>query len=162
MKPRNFNEMYLCELAEMWSVEAQMAENLDLFAGQATDGALGELINSHRATTADHRDRLSKLLEAHGADPGIHSDGSMVALISEAEKWADMVDDDALRDAGLIASLQRMKHYEMAVFGTLANWAERLGHQKDKQALAAILKDDKATDARLSEIAELTVNQASV
>lgn len=158
MNPLTFQDMYLSELAEMRSVEKQMAENLDLFADQATDGALGTLIRSHRAATAKHRDSLSDLLNAHGADPDGHRDGSMSAMISEAEKWADMVEDDALRDAGLIASLQRMEHYEIAVLGTLASWAEILGHQSDARALHTILEDDKATDARLSEIAEHAVN----
>lgn len=161
MNPSNFHELYLSELAEMRSVEAQMAENLDVFADQATDTDLGKLIRSHKASTAKHRDRLSELLESHGVPPDAHADSSMRALISEAEKWADMVGDATLRDAGLIASLQRMEHYEIAVLGTLASWAERLGHQSDAQALAAILEDDKETDARLSEIAEQAVNRVA-
>jgi ferritin-like metal-binding protein YciE len=161
MNPKTFDEMYVTELAEFRSVEEQMAENLDVFADQATDAALVELIRSHRAMTAKHRDRLSEMLEAHGERPDAHSDGSMSALVSEAEKWAGMVDDPALRDAGLIASLQRMEHYEIAVAGTLARWAESLGHQSDARALASILEDDKATDARFSEIAEHAVNPVS-
>lgn len=161
MNPRTFDEMYLSELAELRSVEAQMAECLDAFADRASDDELRALIRSHRATTVDHRDRVRDLLEAHGATPDAHADGSMEALISEADKWAGMVEDAALRDAGLIASLQRMEHYEIAVAGTLASWAERLGHEADARVLAAMLEDDMATDARLSEIAENAVNRVA-
>jgi ferritin-like metal-binding protein YciE len=44
----------------------------------------------------------------------------MQAIVREAEKWARMVQDPDLRDAGLIASAQRVEHYEIAVYGTLA------------------------------------------
>lgn len=158
MSPKDFHEMYLSELSEMRSAEAQMAEKLDALADKAKNTALSELIKSHKAMTEKHRNRLTEMLETHGAVPDVHSDGSMSALISEAEKWAAMVEDEALRDAGLIASLQRMEHYEIAVFGTLAQWAESLGHQSDARSLASILNDDKETDDRLSAIAKQLVN----
>lgn len=161
MTPQTFQDMYVSELAELRSGEAQMAENLDVFAAHATDTALGDLIRAHRGATAKYRDRLSELLASHGADPDAHSDGSMSRLISEAEKWAEMVEEGALRDAGLIASLQRIEHYEIAVLGTLASWAERLGHENDAQALRAILRDDKETDARLTAIAVDAVNRVA-
>ena len=161
MNPQNFHDMYISELAEMRSVEAQMAASLDTLADHATEPALGDLIRSHRATSAEHSDRLADLLRSHDVAPDAHSDSSMATLISEAGKWADMIEDGALRDAGLIASLQRMEHYEMAVLGTLASWAERLGHKTDATTLSEILEDDKKTDARLTEIAEEAVNRAA-
>lgn len=161
MIPMNFQDLYISELSEMRSVEDQMAKSLATFADQASDTDLGDLIRSHRDTTEQHRDRLADLLRAHDADGEVHSDGSMAALISESGNWANMIEDDALRDAGLIASLQRMEHYEMAVLGTLASWADRLGHKHDAATLTSILEDDKVTDARLTEIAEGAVNRAA-
>ena len=78
----------------------------------------------------------------------------MHAILSETDKWADMIKDGHLKDAGLIASLQRMEHYEIAVLGTLAHWAGKLGFDQDASVLSRILEQDKATDAHLSEIAE--------
>jgi ferritin-like metal-binding protein YciE len=39
----------------------------------------------------------------------------MQAMINEAEKWAGMVKQSPLRDAGLVASAQRVEHYEIAL-----------------------------------------------
>lgn len=161
MKPRSFQELYLSELVEMRSVEAQMAESLGSLAERATDKALSEFIRSHKTMTEAHRDRIGALIEDHGRKPGAHVDGSMASLIEEARKWAETLEEGAVRDAGLIASLQRLEHYEIAVLGSLASWAQRLGHRQDASTLGDILAEDKETDARLTEIAEEAVNRAA-
>ena len=63
-----------------------------------------------------------------------------------------------LRDAGIIASAQRVEHYEIAVYGSLATWAKQLGLEEDLQALLAILEEEKRTDERLSRLAKRVVN----
>jgi ferritin-like metal-binding protein YciE len=38
----------------------------------------------------------------------------MEALLNETEKMLSLLEDDNLRDAGLIASAQKLEHYEIA------------------------------------------------
>jgi ferritin-like metal-binding protein YciE len=82
----------------------------------------------------------------------------MQAMLQEAEKWASMVQDQNLRDAGLIASAQRVEHYEIAVYGSLATWAKQLGLDDDLQVLLAILEEERRTDERLSRLAKRMIN----
>ena len=77
----------------------------------------------------------------------------MEAILAEAKRWAAMVEDRDLRDAGLIASAQRVEHYEIAVYGTLATWAKQLGLQEDLRILLEILDEEKRTDDNLTELA---------
>lgn len=103
------------------------------------------------------------LLRDHGAtEEEGHHDASMHAIIDEADKWAHTIAERGLRDAGLIASLQRMEHDEIAVPGTLASWAGKLGHDRDASVLTAILDEDRFADARLTVIAEEDVNPAAL
>lgn len=81
----------------------------------------------------------------------------MQSLLQEAEKWAGMVKDPNLRDAGLIASAQRVEHYEIAVYGSLATWAKQLGWEQDLQALLG-LEEEKQADEKLSALAKRVVN----
>ena len=162
MTVKDFRELYLAELDELRSVEAQMAEHLDRLAGQATDPNLSREIEMHQARTVAHRDRLDALLEGHGGRPKGHDDAAMHAIIDESGKWVGMIADGALKDAAMIASLQRMEHYEISVLGTLSQWARMLGHDNDATVLAAILDEDKQADARLSTIADETVNPAAL
>ena len=71
---------------------------------------------------------------------------------------ASLVQDRDLRDAGLIASAQRVEHYEIAVYGSLATWAKQLGLDEDVQALLAILEEEKRTDERMSMLAKRMIN----
>ena len=70
-----------------------------------------------------------------------------------------MVSDRDCRDAGIIASAQRVEHYEIAVYGTLATWARQLGMHEDARVLHAILEEEKAADENLSRLAEQRVNR---
>jgi hypothetical protein len=59
-----------------------------------------------------------------GANSGDRPDQSMQAMIREAEK-TNTIRNPRLRDAALIASAQRIEHYEIAIYGTLATWKNR-------------------------------------
>ena len=61
-------------------------------------------------------------------------------------------------DAALIASAQAVEHYEMTRYGTLIAWAKQLGRDDCAAVLAENLKEEKAADDKLSEIAERKVN----
>ena len=82
----------------------------------------------------------------------------MQAMIREAEKWANMVEAPDLRDAELVASAQRVEHYEIAVYGSLATWAKQLGLNDDLRALLANMEEEKRTDETLSGLAKRVVN----
>ena len=82
----------------------------------------------------------------------------MQAIVREAEEWARMVQDPDLRDAGLIASAQRVEHYEIAVYGTLATWAKQLGLDEDERTLHANLGEEKRTDETLTRLAKQVIN----
>jgi ferritin-like metal-binding protein YciE len=57
-------------------------------------------------------------------------------------------------DAGLIACAQAVEHYEMARYGALSAWAEQLEMEEAGELLEETLDEEKATDERLSELAE--------
>jgi ferritin-like metal-binding protein YciE len=63
-----------------------------------------------------------------------------------------------LRDAAMIASAQRIEHYEICVYGTLATYAKGLGLPEDKKILGSILEEEKAADEALTDIATGIVN----
>ena len=64
----------------------------------------------------------------------------------------------AVRDAGLIACAQRVEHYEIAGYGTVARYAQVLGHQQHLEALRVTENEEKATDRELTALAD-AINQ---
>jgi ferritin-like metal-binding protein YciE len=158
MNVDDFREMYVAELQELHSVEDQLVQALPKMAELVQNPQLKEAIRSHLDETRSQRDRLDDLLRRHGADVREHQDGSMQAILREGERWAKMVSDPDLRDAGVIASAQRVEHYEIAVYGTLATWAKQLGLSQDQQTLHDILEQEKRADEKLTELAKRVVN----
>jgi ferritin-like metal-binding protein YciE len=158
MNVDSFRDMYIAELQELRSVEEQLIEALPRMAEMASHAELKLAIRSHLEETRAQQARLDAILTRHGAEPREHVDQAMQAMLKEAEKWAGMIQDQDLRDAGLIASAQRIEHYEIAIYGSLATWAKLLGLEDDLQALLSNLEEEKQTDDKLTGLAKRMVN----
>lgn len=155
----DFESLYLTELQELRSAEAEILEAMPAIIDRATHPQLKDAMEAHAAETRAQLKRLDRILSDHRVDPVEHRDGTMRTILAEAERWSDMIDDPDLRDAGLIASAQRVEHYEIAVYGSLATWAKQLGFYDDFESLLDILEEEKRADGLLSEVAKQVVNR---
>jgi len=158
MNIEKLKDLYIAELQEARSVEAQLSDALPKMKDAASAADLKQAIETHLGETLSQLERVEEILQRHGAEARAHSDQSMQTIVGEADKWAGMVDDPACRDAGLIASAQRIEHYEIAVYGTLAAWAKQLDLEEDAETLRTILAEEKAADDTLTGLAKGDVN----
>ena len=159
--PTNLRDIYLAELQELRSAENLMTQALPRLASRATNSALAGMLNGDIEETRSHCERLDTILARHGGESEEHRDQSMGTLLAEAQKWAAMIDDAKSRDAALIASAQRLQHYEIAIYGSLVTWARQLGYQDDLPVLLEILEEEKDADRKLTELATNQVNPAA-
>lgn len=158
----SLKELYTAELQETRSLEEQLLDALPRLESKATDPSLKEALSGHLNETRTQLRRIEEVLARHGAGARQHTDQSMTTLIAEADRWVGMIGDSSLRDAAIIASGQRIEHYEIAVYGTLAAWAKQLGLEEDLKTLLAVLEEEKEADTKLTELAKREVNpQAS-
>jgi len=162
MEISNFKNMFLAELQEIASVEDQLADALLRMAAAASHPALKRALIHHRAETETQKLRLETILHKHGADPAAHVDQAMQALIAETRKMLAMLGTDDLRDAGLIASAQRIEHYEIAVYGTAAALAGQLDLRDEQKILHLSLEEEKRFDVLLTQLAKREVNPDAV
>ena len=114
MQIANFKEMYIAELQELVSMEGQVGEALKRAAELASHASLKDLFKKHRLETLQQADQVRSILEKHGGNAQAHTDQAMQALIAEADKMAGILKGNDLRDVGLIASAQKLEHYEIA------------------------------------------------
>ncbi len=162
MEISNFKDLYLAELQELASVEAQLADALLRMAGAATHPTLKRVLIHHRAETETQAARLETILLKHGADPTAHTDHAMQAMITETKKMITMLKGDDLRDAGLIASAQKIEHYEIAAYGTAAALAGQLNLRDEQKMLHLSLEEERQADLLLTELAKREVNRHAV
>jgi ferritin-like metal-binding protein YciE len=158
MEINNFKDMYIAELQELESVESQLADALLRMAGAAAHPALKDLLVHHRGETETQKQRLVTILQKHGANPTAHIDQAMQALVKETSKMLGMLTGDDLRDAGLVASAQKLKHYEIAAYGTAAALAGQLDLRDEQKMLHRSLEEEKQVDVLLTRLAKREVN----
>jgi ferritin-like metal-binding protein YciE len=102
---------------------------------------------------------LIAILQTHGADPKAHTDQAKQALVRETEKMFTILQDQDLRDAGLIASAQKIEHYEIAAYGTAAALAGQLDLRDEQRTLHDSMEEEKEMDVQLTRLAKAEVNQ---
>src|SRR4051794_9029951 len=149
------------ELKDIYDAEKQLTKALPKLAKKATAEELKAAFQQHLTQTEQHIERLDQVFEALELPArGKKCDG-MKNLIKEGEDMMSEAEDDATRDAVMIAAAQKVEHYEIAAYGTMRTWANVLGHSEVAQLLEETLNEEKETDQNLTQIAESFVNQAS-
>jgi ferritin-like metal-binding protein YciE len=149
--------LYVVELQELHSAEQQMADVLQGLAQLTSHGELGarfaELERELRARAGE----IEGVLAAIGAPTRTHPDQAMRALLNESRKIAHIPVGN-VRDAALVASVQRLIHYKIAGYGTIASYASALGRTEEAARFKTFGDADKSLDADLSEIAKRSLN----
>jgi ferritin-like metal-binding protein YciE len=105
--------------------------------------------------------RLEQVFAELGQEPKKETCDAMKGLIKEGEKTME-IEDPALRDAAMIGAANRVEHYEMAGYGTARTLATALGLSRSANLLEATLQEEKRADAKLTQIAEQSVNQKAM
>lgn len=159
MQIATFKDMYIAELQELRSLEAQLADALPRMAEVASHPSLKKLLADHRHKTLVKQERLDSILSRYKAKTREHTDQAMQALIAETEKMQTIVKLPHLRDAALIASALKISHYVIAAYGTAAALAGQLDLRDDQNRLRESLEEAKKADFTMSRLAKSEVNQ---
>lgn len=150
-----FEEM----LKDIYYVEKKLVKTLPGMAKMAKASELREAIQSHLSETEGHVARLEKIFQALDKKPTAKKCAALDGLLEEANETTGEITDERTRDAAIIASAQAVEHYEIARYGTLACWAEEIGHTEVIDLLQQTLDEEKAADQKLTAIAEDDVNR---
>jgi ferritin-like metal-binding protein YciE len=153
----SLESLYNSELQELHSAEAQfcsLAETLRSVIGSAE---LAFRIEEYSTELKSRQVDLESLLARVGADVTGEADDAMQALVDETHKMASVA-DRGVRDAAVTASLQRIIHYKIAGYGTIASYAKALGRHDEAGHFAQLADRDKAIDTELTELAKGTLN----
>jgi ferritin-like metal-binding protein YciE len=147
------------ELTDLRDAETQLTEALPKLAQAATSKELRTAFQKHLKETRTHLTRIDQALRALGEKPSSETCEAMKGLLKEGEKHMKKAPAGALRDAVLITGAQKVEHYEMASYGTARTYAQVLGEQQVARLLQQTLKEEKAADQTLTNIAESSVNE---
>ncbi|RYE83964.1 MAG: ferritin-like domain-containing protein [Hyphomicrobiales bacterium] len=157
-------ELYVDELKDLWSANDQMAKALKKIVKQATDDKLKGLLQRSQDGIAAHTDILKALIEGQGGKLKKEHCKGMEGLVTEALKHTveEAPKAGPVLDAAIIAQYQRMTHYGITGFGTVAAFAKALKLDDDRGKLEKAVKDMHRGDDMMSELAESAVNVEAV
>lgn len=157
----NFDDLLKAEVPDLYSAEKQFLKALPKVAKAASNTKLQQALEKHVGVTEKQIDRLEKI----AAELGVKLNGKKCigaeAIVKEGEEMIKEGGDPDVLDAGLIGAAQRMEHYEIAGYGTLAALAKRVGNKRAAELAAKTLDEERDADEKLSQIAERSVNEAA-
>jgi ferritin-like metal-binding protein YciE len=153
------HELFLDELADVYSAEQQLTKALPKLAKAAESDELREALEQHLEETEEHISRLEQVAESLDETLKKKTCKAMQGLIAEGDDIVKEQKNSSALDAGIIAACQKVEHYEIASYGTLCAWAEQMGHDEAVKLLRQTEEEEISADEKLTEVAETVANQ---
>lgn len=158
-KEKTLHDLFEDGLKDIYYAEKKILVALPKMAKAAESEELAAAFEKHKAETERQVQRLERVFDlldqpAKGKKcPGIEG------ILEEGKEIMDEFKGTPALDAGLLAAAQAVEHYEIARYGTLIAWAQKLGLQDAADLFAETLEEEKSTDEALTELAEASINQ---
>jgi ferritin-like metal-binding protein YciE len=152
---QSLRALYTAQLRYLLSTENQIVKGLPDMIDDADDNQLKQAFQSHLQETEGQVTRLEQLIaELNDNDVDDKKDPILTAIVGSAKNIVKETDSGPIRDAGLIATAQKIEHYEIASYGSARDWAKQLGLTQHADTLQKTLDEEKHADQLLSQIAQ--------
>lgn len=151
-------ELFIDELRDILYAEKALLKALPKMAKNASEPKLVRAMEEHLSVTEGQVTRLEEVFNLLGETPRGKKCEAMEGLIKEAEGIMEETEEGPVRDAGIISAAQKVEHYEIASYGTLAAFANTLGEKKVAALLQETLAEEKQADQTLTDTAYHAIN----
>ena len=156
---KSLHVAFIDDLRDIYYAEKQILKALPKMAKAATAPDLKAGFEKHIEESEGHVERLEQVFELIGKPARGKTCEAILGIIEEGKSIMDEFKGTSALDAGLVAAAQAVEHYEIARYGTLKTWARQLGLNEAVSLLDATLKEEVATDKKLTQVAESNVNR---
>jgi ferritin-like metal-binding protein YciE len=155
---KSLDDLFVHTLRDIYYAEKEIKNALPDMIDKATNPMLRAGFEQHLRETEGHIGRLEQVFDMHGVSAKGVNCPAIDGILEEASEVAGEVDDKQVLDAALIAAAQAVEHYEITRYGTLVEWAKQLGREDCAAVLKKNLDEEKATDKKLTALAESKIN----
>ncbi|MGF1556170.1 YciE/YciF ferroxidase family protein [Paucihalobacter sp.] len=158
MESSQLMELFEDQLKDIYWAEKALTKAIPKMIKNASSSKLEKALTEHLEETKEQIERLEKVFKSIDIKPAAKKCDAMEGLIKEAEGIMEECEEGPMSDAGIILAAQKVEHYEIASYGTLRQFAEKLGLNEVEKLLEKTLKEEKAADQKLSKLAEHKIN----
>ncbi|WP_027379558.1 YciE/YciF ferroxidase family protein [Chryseobacterium daeguense] len=159
---KELKDLFEDSLKDIYWAEKALVKALPAMMKNATDEKLKTAIENHIKETEIHVQRLEECFNALGKKAQAKKCDAMQGLLDEGKSIMEETEPGAVRDAGIIAAAQKVEHYEIATYGTLAAYAKVLKEDECMKNLLATLSEEKKCDELLTKVADTTLNSKAM
>ncbi|MFC7346052.1 ferritin-like domain-containing protein [Chryseobacterium zhengzhouense] len=159
---KDLSDLFEDSLKDIYWAEKALAKALPKMQKNATDPKLKKAIGDHLEETKDHVKRLEACFKALKKKAQAKKCDAMQGLLDEGKSIMEETKPGAVRDAGIIAAAQKVEHYEIATYGTLAAYAKILKEKDCLKHLISTLDEEKNCNNLLTKIADTNLNSKAI
>jgi ferritin-like metal-binding protein YciE len=161
-KTNGLRKLFINELKDSYWVEKAMLRIVPNLIKNSKSADLENSLIDHLEKTKKHIKKLEEVFKNNGRSPVAKKCKAMEGIIKESKKLIEETESGPLGDSAIIVSCQKMKHYEIASYGTLSAFARAIGEDESVSLLDDILSEEKHVDKILSELAESFINAEAI
>jgi len=159
---KELKDLFEDSLKDIYWAEKALVKALPTMMKNATDEKLKTAIENHLAETETHVQRLEECFKALGKKAQAKKCDAMQGLLDEGKSIIEETEPGTVRDAGIIAAAQKVEHYEIATYGTLAAFAKVLQEEDCLKHLLETLNEEKKCDQLLTKVADTNLNSKAM
>jgi len=156
---KTLDDLFIHTLQDIYYAERQIVNNLPVMIGRASNSELKSAFQQHLSETENQVRRLEQVFQMYGQPVKGVDCMAMDGILSEAKEVISDCGDTDVCDAAMLSAAQAVEHYEISRYGTLVAFAKQLGRADCANVLQQTLEEEKATDKKLTAIAESRVNR---
>jgi ferritin-like metal-binding protein YciE len=153
MPAKTMQDLFIQTLSAIYSAEKHLTKSLPKMASASTNPDLSAAFTTHLEEPNGQIERIGHVVKSCGIKLKRIKCVAMEGLIEEGQEQIKEIEAGPVRDAALIGAAQKVEHYEIAAYGTLAALAKQLGQKEAVTLLLETLQEEKATDEKLSMLA---------
>ncbi|GAB4184988.1 MAG: ferritin-like domain-containing protein [Simkaniaceae bacterium] len=154
MRTDSMNHLFVDLLKDIYSSENQVVQLLPEVLNAVQSNELKNLINKHIQNTKTQIERLKKALGSLNENLEGKKCLALEGFANEFHEYLKEGNPSAVKDAGIIALLQRIQHYEISSYGTLRTYANLLGYKEMAKLFNESITEEGTFDKKLTSIAE--------
>lgn len=157
MQYTDIRQMCIEELKRLNDAEEQIVEQLPKMRQMASSPRLRTIFTDHLEDNDVQQDRIQKMFQLLGSSPSSRRNKAVRELFDELDDIdADEGPADVI-DAKLIDVARKIELYEVAAYGTLSDYAERLGQLKLAELLHETMHEATRAAEKLGQAAQEAV-----
>ena len=159
---KTLQDLFLDGLKDIYFAEKQILRALPKMSKGAESEELTAAFEKHRLETEGQVERLEQVFGLIGEEAKGKTCPAINGILQEGADILEEYKGAPALDAGLVSAAQAVEHYEIARYGTLVAWAEKLGRNQVVELLTASLDEEVATDEALTSLGESSVNDRAM